>query len=76
MIKQLDVVAEFTKDGKVFPLYIIWDNGKKYFIDKIIDRRPMASLKGGGVGTRYTCVFNGQERYLFLNDYVWWIEVD
>lgn len=75
MIKKLNVVAEFKPDGKVFPLYIIWEDGKQYFIDKITDKRPMASLKGGGVGTRYTCVFNNKERYLFLNDYVWWVEL-
>ena len=76
MVKYIDVNAKMTSDGNVIPLSIIWDNGKVFDIDKIIDIRPLASTKGGGVGTRYICKIKGKEKTLFLSDYHWFIEYD
>lgn len=65
-----------TTYAKVIPLSIIWDNAKIYEIDKVLEIKPIASTKGGGVGIRYKCKIRNKIRYLFLNDYLWWIELD
>ncbi len=63
------------ENGIILPLKLEWDNGKIYIIDKVLDIRKKASTKGGGKGLRYTCLFGGQERYIWLDDYIWFVEI-
>jgi hypothetical protein len=49
-------------------LSFIWENGKRYKIDKVLDVRPAASLKAGGAGLRYTVMVRDHETYLFLEE--------
>lgn len=44
------VKAQFKPDGKLLPFSIIWENGKEFEIDHIVDVRRAASLKAGGAG--------------------------
>ncbi len=74
MIEYVEVICKFDVKGEILPLYIQWHNGIKYPIDRIIQRCPAASLKGGGAGMRYTCLISNQRRYLFLNNNRWFIE--
>ena len=71
----VDMLVRMTENGKVMPVAILW-NEKQYVIDSITDMRPAASLKGGGCGFRYTVKIQGQERYLFYEDFEkkWFIE--
>ncbi len=64
----VEVVVKHEKDGKKIPLCIIWENGKKYIIDKVIDSREAASLKAGGRGIRYKCRIHGKETFLWQED--------
>ena len=75
MKKYIDVVASMKSDGTVLPLKIIWEDGKEYMVDNVLDIRRAASLKAGGCGVRYTCKICGQVRFLFLEDYLWFVEV-
>lgn len=71
----VDVLAEFTKEGVLKPRVIIWEDGRHYEVDKIIDTRPAASLKAGGAGIRYTCKIQGREKYVFYeSNYKWFVE--
>ena len=60
----IDVLAEFTKDGILRPKEIIWEDGRHFEVDKILDTRRVASLKAGGVGIRYTCRIKGLDKYI------------
>ena len=62
-------------NGNIVPIQIIWEDGRVFSIDKIIDKRNAASLKGGGKGIRYTVRILGKEKYLFLDEYIWFVEV-
>ena len=74
MKEYISVLVLMDKSGKLIPKQIIWENDKKYDIDKVIDVRMAASLKAGGVGVRFRVMVNGQIRDLFLDDYRWFIE--
>ena len=74
MRKNVTVITKMQTDGLVIPLYLIWENGEKFAIDKILDIRKKASTKGGGLGLRYTCRFGNQERFIWLDGYVWFVE--
>jgi len=68
------VTAEHGSDGKTKPLALIWTNGKQYEVDRVTDVRQAPSLKGGGLGLRYTCSILGKEVYLFCDEGRWFIE--
>ena len=64
----VDVIENRHKDGRIVPLYFVWEDGKRYKIDKVLNIRPAASLKAGGAGIRYTVRVGGRETYLFLEE--------
>ena len=72
--KYVPVVVRFEADGRLRPLVIEFDEGRRYPIDRIVDVRRAACQRVGGVGDRYTCLINGQETYLWLEKGVWFVE--
>ena len=68
----VNVMSEFTKDGRLLPRSFIWKDGQIYEIQRVTDVRRAASLKAGGVGIRYTCIVNGRESHLFYEDNNMW----
>lgn len=62
----VEVITRYDIDGNITPLCIIWEDGAKYPIDRILDRRRAASLKAGGMGMRYTIRIQGKETYMWL----------
>lgn len=70
----VEVTARFTAEGEILPIKILWKDGRSFFIDKLLDIRPAASLKAGGAGIRYTCRIDGRQSYLFLEENRWFVE--
>lgn len=70
------VKALMKPTGQIIPLSIIWEDGREFEIDKILDIRPRASTKGGGMGVRYSIRIIGKDRFLFLDGFIWFVEVD
>ena len=68
----VDVLAEFSRDGVLLPKEITWEDGRKYEITRVKDKRRAASTKAGGVGERYTCVVDGKEIFLYYEDNNMW----
>ena len=74
MKQYVDVICIYTKTGQIRPMYIVWENGIRYPIEKITQIVPAASLYSGGIGMRYTCLIGSQQRYLFLEEGKWFVE--
>lgn len=71
--KYIDVIALMDKDGRIKPLMIVWENGVKYSIDRILEiRNAMSDV--GGCGVLYRCRIQNQERRLFYERNRWFIE--
>ena len=68
------VNARFEPDGRLCPLSITWEDGKKYRIDRVLDVRRAASLKGGGTGMRYTVRIGRVVTHLYIEDGRWFVE--
>jgi len=62
----VDAIVRFTKDGDILPIAFIWEDGRKYMVDRVLDKRRAASLKVGGQGIRYKCRVYGREVYLYF----------
>ena len=70
----VDVEARFSREGQLMPTAIIWEDGRRFEIDRVTDAAQRASLKAGGAGIRYTCIINGQQSYLFYETGRWFVE--
>ncbi len=62
----VQVNADFNQDGLMLPRELIWEDGEKYTIDRVIDIRQAAAMKAGGQGDRYTIEVRGHRSYLFF----------
>jgi hypothetical protein len=74
MKQYVSVTAIFDEDGNLMPINIMWEDGRKFPIDRVTDIRYAASLKAGGAGIRYTCRIAGKERYIFLEENRWFVD--
>ena len=68
------VTVEFSPEGKMFPRFITWEDGRRFEIDRIKDCRRAASLKAGGAGIRYTCTICGDHYLFYEENYKWFVE--
>jgi len=62
------VNAFIDPSGNIEPVSFVWEDGNTYEIDKIIDKRPAASLKAGGAGIRYSVKVRNKQTYMFLEE--------
>ena len=68
------VVVECNEDGKITPLQVEWEDGRRFQVDRLLDVRRAAAMKAGGHGMRYTIRVCGQETYLFEDEGRWFVE--
>ncbi len=72
--RYVEVESRTDEDGNVTPLAVIWSDGVRYPIDRVLDCRQACSLKTGGTGMRYTIKVNGRSTYLFFEGPRWFVE--
>ena len=70
------VVVRFDSEGGMHPKYIEWQDGTKYYINKVkfIEKAP--SRCGGINLVRYTVIIENKQRYLFFEKDLerWFVE--
>ena len=75
--KYVDVVCLNDKKGNMKPLFLIWNEDRKYPVIRVKEICPRSSLKTGGSGLRYTCVFApNRTRHLFYDRGKWYVEMN
>lgn len=64
----VDVIVRMRTDGSLFPIKIVWE-GVEHKIDKVIkiSTEPPRYV-GAGVTIKHTCLMDGKEKELFLED--------
>lgn len=68
------VIASYDEAGKVTPLVIVWEDGRRFRIDRVLDARPAASRRVGGQGMCYRVMIEGREKTLFFEGPAWFVE--
>ena len=61
-------------NGNITPISVVWEDGRSFEIDRVLDVRRAASLKAGGIGVRYLCRISGRETFLYYEDPRWFVE--
>ena len=70
----VNVIARHDEQGRVRPLEVEWEDGRRFGVDRLLDVRSAAALKAGGQGLRYTVRILGKETYLFEDEGRWFVE--
>ncbi len=70
----IEVVAKFMPDGTIMPMEIIWEDGRRFEIDRVESWCYAASRKAGGCGVRYEVWILGHQRFVFLEEDRWFVE--
>ena len=70
----LEVIAAVDLDGNIHPKAIVWEDGRVFDIDRVLDVRRATSLKAGGLGIRYICRIRDREIKLFNDEGHWFME--
>ena len=70
----VNVIVEHSADGKKTPMAIRFKDGRRFEIDKVTERRRAAATKVGGTGIRYTIYVKGQQRMLYEDKDLWFVE--
>lgn len=70
----LIVEVRHEKDGRAMPIALLWEDGRRFVVDRVIDISKAASRKAGGVGIRYLCKICGKEVALFDEEGCWFME--
>ena len=68
----VDVGAEFSSDGRLLPRYLVWEDGRKYQIDRVKSIERCASRRAGGAGILYVCMVCGKPIRLFYEENMRW----
>ena len=64
----VETVVDFSDEGIIRPLSIVWEDGKKYEITRVLHCERGASRRAGGAGLVYTCIVDGKEIHLYFED--------
>lgn len=71
----VNVIAEFTTEGKLIPIAVRWRDGRVFDIEKITYSNRCIGLMTSKASHRYKVTIGGRERYLFYEaDGRWFIE--
>lgn len=70
----VSVVSRTEVDGRVVPLKIVWEDGRTFTVDKVLDCRQAVSRKVGGTGLRYTIRVHNESTYLWYERPRWFVE--
>lgn len=72
--RYVGVVSETDTAGNTWPKQIIWQDGARYDVDKVLAVRPAWSQKALAKGLRYSIRVEGQETYLYYENPRWFVE--
>jgi hypothetical protein len=72
--RYVTVVAITDTRGDVTPTQIIWSDGTRFDIQRVLDSRPARSMTTGQEGTRYKIRVRGQDTYLWFEGPRWFVE--
>ncbi|MDO4807573.1 MAG: hypothetical protein Q4A07_10010 [Coriobacteriales bacterium] len=74
--KYVDVIALASAKGEVTPLAVVWEDGRRFNVNEVLDARRAPSRKTGDTGMRYTIRVGEHITYLWHDEQqgLWFVE--
>lgn len=74
----VEILARFLRGGGMRPTFVVWEDGKRYAVDRVrfVERAP--AHVGSVLPMRYTCIVAGRERRLYFEteEMRWFVEIE
>ena len=70
----VDATVKYTRDGKMFPVELIFEDGQRYAVDRVKQACRAAAIKVGGTGIRFTVMIGGRETFVYFDRNGWFVE--
>ncbi len=70
----VDATVKYTRDGKMFPVELIFEDGQRYAVDRVKQACRAAATKVGGTGIRFTVMIGGREAFVYFDRNGWFVE--
>ena len=74
MLEKIEVICKYEYSGDIIPLEIIWHDGQRFKIDRILQVCPFTGKNNEGITRRYTCMIHQHRRYLYFSKKYWYVE--
>lgn len=71
----VEVIAHHSDQGVITPLEIILESGRRFHVDRVVERRYAPSMKCGGYGFRYTVMISGKPHFLWQDDKAFYVQM-
>lgn len=70
----VDATVKYTRDGKMLPVELIFEDGQRYAVDRVKQACRAAATKVGGTGIRFTVMIGGRETFVYFDRNGWFVE--
>ena len=72
--RRVEVVHSTSVAGEKTPLEIVWEDGRRFRVDRVLDRRMARSLRSGGEGVRFTVLVGRTVTHLWYDGTYWSVD--
>ena len=72
----VEMIVRCAREGGMRPIMLVWEDGRRYEIDRVKFAERAPSRAPSVVPVRYTCLIGGTERHLYYEeeDRRWFVE--
>ena len=67
----VDVEVEVRRDGEQIPKAVIWRDGRRFAISRVVYRGMSSSDEYEGI--RYTVIIGSAEKYIYRVNHTWYV---
>lgn len=73
----VEVVVKFSAEGGMRPLYLVWQDGRKFYVDRVKYCERAPAHVSAVLPVRYTCMIGGKEKQIFYEQESesWFVEI-
>ncbi|MBR3357322.1 MAG: hypothetical protein IKG46_05765 [Solobacterium sp.] len=70
--KYIDLIVQIDRDGNMTPKEILWEDGRRFIVQKVLDKRH-AITSAGGAAVCFTCILAGRRRDIYREKERWYV---
>lgn len=67
----VDVEVEVRRDGEQIPKAVIWSDGRRFAISRVVYHDMSSSNEYEGI--RYTVIIGSAEKYIYRVNHTWYV---
>lgn len=73
----VEVIARFRREGGLYPLRIVWEDGRVFAIERVLSQGYAPARTAGRLCVRYLCTIAGKRRALYFEEHArrWFVEI-